>query len=170
MPTGDEHRGSRNHNAWNIAPAYFTQQPIDNILSAIDGSCRIAVEVPCQWGRRQARVRTENVRVKRFHPAMKFADFRRRFAALSAKSGSVRRTPKTNSGTRACCCQVSTKQTRVITQCSDYLAPRDLAKTFSSGRNGGVRAFGQRRPRQVFPRLPAGDFPPSECTRTRTAY
>lgn len=129
-----------------MASAYFRQHPIDNILSGIDGSCRIAVEVPCQWGRRQARVRTRNVRVKRFHPAMKFADFRRRFAALSAKSGSVRRTPKTNSGMRAWCCQVSTKQARVITPCSDYLARRDLAKTFSSGGNRGVQAFRQRRP------------------------
>ena len=88
----------------------FAQQPIDNILSGIDGSCRIAVEGPCQWARRQARVRTGNVRAKQFHPAMRFADFRRPFAALSAKSGSVKRTPKTNSGTRACGCQASTEQ------------------------------------------------------------
>ena len=96
-------------------PIYAATDRIDNILSGIDGSCRIAVEVPCQWARRQVRVRTGNVRAKRFHPAMKFADFRRLFAALSAKSGSAKRTPKTNSGTRACGCQASTKQTRVIT-------------------------------------------------------
>src|SRR6516162_9305934 len=98
----------------------------------VDGSCRIAVEVPYQWGRRPPRVRTGSAPVKLFHPAMKFVDFRRLFAARSAKSGSVRRTPKTSSGTRACCCLVSTEQTRAIRQISDYLAYQDSLENESN--------------------------------------
>jgi hypothetical protein len=61
-----------------------------------------------KWTKRSTRVKTGIVRARLFHLTMQSVVFRLLFAARLVESGSATRTPRTNSGTRACSYLVST--------------------------------------------------------------
>ena len=82
-----------------------------------------------KWTKRSTRVKTGTVRARLFHPTMQSVVFRLLFAARLVESGSAMRTPRTNTGTRACSYPVSTNLTphrRVM--CNRRSSPRGTSR------------------------------------------